>query len=59
MTSFLYSPTVHPEEHFKWYVPPEPVDQLGILALAMLAMTYALPPPPRAREHAPRACSHT
>ena len=39
LTSLLYNPSVHSDPSWAWYVPPEPVAQLGMLGLSTLCMT--------------------
>ena len=38
ISSVLYNPNIHRDSSYSWYLPPEPVEGLGVLALAMLVM---------------------
>lgn len=39
LTSILYSPDLHPDPSMKRFVPPEPIEQFGVLGLLMLLST--------------------
>ena len=39
LTSLVYDASVHRDASFAWYVPPEPVEQLGVLLLGMVFTT--------------------